>query len=155
MARDKDYCWKCDNYLHQLHSFTGLCGDCRDSLFGIAGAITAVVVFVFGYNFYIFRGTVTPVFADRVISGMLTDLLALILLGTGYVLYRFVKWIWTSLQEWFAAIWQLISDILEERREEVLEEAKQRALEASPKLLNGQELDALLTQEYMEKQGWQ
>lgn len=148
------YCWKCSDFINKYEqSVLGLCNSCREDLqFMVFVFIwllfipftSVVVAAVFGYS------TVAEMIIAVVTAALCEVLLGLIIYGTAFVLRHVIRYLW----EWVIAFVRLLAEIHRNKTKKEALKTSERTRLAEPKVLNGMELDALLTEEYKEKMGW-
>lgn len=158
MARNKRYCWKCDGYITSSdRNPSGLCIECL-------GTLKTVALYFVGAFFYVIAWGLADdivqgekgigLFIFRCIFGFLGPIVASVAAYIVFGIYYVFAYVGRGLFGWAKALYRLGKDLHEERQEQLQLEAVRRAELAEPKVLNGQELDALLTEEYKQKQGW-
>lgn len=151
-------CWKCGDSTYGKSVRLGLCEECSLKLGEMLASVGVIIIYGFSYylvpTWFSVAGSGIFYVAGRLFAAIVVWGLFISIIAFGLLVLGLFLGIAKIVIEWGSAIHNLILFTRRQRRARLQLEAKQRAELAEPLHLDGIEIDRLLTEQQMERNGW-
>lgn len=161
MYEDKK-CWKCGRWMTSFREEGNysLCKNCYSDLRDVIVSAIILGWYVLCYllvprvHYFLSLEVHQYVFIERLLAAMLLSMISAIILGAIATILLLVFTALGNIWQWIVAFVKHLQRSFEDRQKKAKEEDVKRGQLAEPTRLDGMQLDKLLTEEQLKKNGW-